>query len=163
MKRHEKQIYPLYSFVFYQRRIGEAARNEKANEIIKHLKGLSADSPFYIDKGAWRMSKVEPNLYDHEERIVNLEGDVREIQEDLRERYARIDESNKYLRELSQEQINQNGHILNSVLTGNQEAAKRQDEMKKAAAKTRADLWLKAIGSGGVFYLIVDMIIKLLK
>ena len=109
------------------------------------------------------MSKVEPNLYDHEERIVNLEGDVREIQEDLRERYARIDESNKYLRELSQEQIKQNGHILNSVLSGNQEAAKRQDEMKKAAAKTRADLWLKAIGSGGVFYLIVDMIIKLLK
>ena len=109
------------------------------------------------------MSKVEPNLYDHEERIVNLEGNVREIQEDLRERYARIDESNKYLRELSQEQIKQNGHILNSVLTGNQEAAKRQDEMKKVAAKTRADLWLKAIGSGGVFYLIVDMIIKLLK
>ena len=109
------------------------------------------------------MSKVEQNLYDHEERIVNLEGNVREIQEDLRERYARIDESNKYLRELSQEQIKQNGHILNSVLTGNQEAAKRQDEMKKAAAKTRADLWLKAIGSGGVFYLIVDMIIKLLK
>ena len=109
------------------------------------------------------MSKVEPNLYDHEERIVNLEGNVREIQEDLRERYARIDESNKYLRELSQEQIKQNGHILNSVLTGNQEAAKRQDEMKKAAAKTRADLWLKAIGAGGVFYLIVDMIIKLLK
>ena len=109
------------------------------------------------------MSKVEPNLYDHEERIVNLEGNVREIQEDLRERYARIDESNKYLRELSQEQIKQNGHILNSVLTGNQEAAKRQDEMKKAAAKTRADLWLKAIGSGGVFYSIVDMIMKLLK
>ena len=109
------------------------------------------------------MSKVEPNLYDHEERIVNLEGNVREIQEDLRERYARIDESNKYLRELSQEQIKQNGHILNSVLTGNQDAAKRQDEMKKAAAKTRADLWLKAIGSGGVFYLIVDMIMKLLK
>ena len=109
------------------------------------------------------MSKVEPNLYDHEERIVNLEGNVREIQEDLRERYARIDESNKYLRELSQEQIKQNGQILNSVLSGNQEAAKRQDEMKKAAAKTRADLWLKAIGSGGVFYLIVDMIMKLLK
>ena len=109
------------------------------------------------------MSKVEPKLYDHEERIVNLQGNLREKQEDLRERYARIDESNKYLRELSQEQIKQNGHILNSVLTGNQEAAKRQDEMKKAAAKTRADLWLKAIGSGGVFYLIVDMIIKLLK
>ena len=109
------------------------------------------------------MSKVEPNLYDHEERIVNLEGNVREIQEDLRERYARIDESNKYLRELSQEQIKQNGHILNSVVTGNEEAAKRQDEMKKAAAKTRADLWLKASGSGGVFYLIVDMIMKLLK
>ena len=58
MKRHEKQIYPLYSFVFYQRRIGEASRNEKANEIIKHLKGLSAGSPFYIDKGAWTMEWI---------------------------------------------------------------------------------------------------------
>ena len=58
MKLHEKQIYPLYSFVFYQRRIGEAARNEKANEIIKHLKGLSADSPFYIDKGACKMTEI---------------------------------------------------------------------------------------------------------
>ena len=45
-----KFIHSILSF-FYQRRIGEAARNEKANEIIKHLKGLSADSPFYIDKG----------------------------------------------------------------------------------------------------------------
>ena len=109
------------------------------------------------------MSKEEPNLYDHEERIVNLEGNVREIQEDLRERYARIDESNKYLRELSQEQIKQNGHILNSVLTGNQEAAKRQDEIKRAANKTAAELWLKAIGSGGILYLIVDMLLKALK
>ena len=109
------------------------------------------------------MSKVEPNLYDHEERIVNLEGNVREIQEDLRERYARIDESNKYLRELSQEQIKQNGQILNSVLSGNQEAAKRQDEIKKAANKTAAELWLKAIGSGGILYLVVDMLLKVLK
>ena len=109
------------------------------------------------------MSKEEPTLQNHEERIVKLEDDVGIIKEDLRERYARLDESNKYLRELSQEQIKQNGHILNSVLTGNQEAAKRQDEIKTAAAKTRADLWLKAIGSGGVFYLIVDMIMKLLK
>jgi len=108
------------------------------------------------------MSKEEPNLYDHEERIVNLEGNVREIQEDLRERYARIDESNKYLRELSQEQIKQNGHILNSVLTGNQEAAKRQDEIRTAAAKTRSEIWLKAIGSGGILYLIIDMLLKVL-
>ena len=109
------------------------------------------------------MSKEEPNLLDHEERIVSLEGNVREIQEDLRERYARIDESNKYLRELSQEQIKQNGQIFNSVLSGNQEAAKRQDEIKKAANKTAAELWLKAIGSGGILYLVVDMLLKVLK
>ena len=109
------------------------------------------------------MSKVEPNLYDHEERIVNLEGNVREIQEDLRERYARIDESNKYLRELSQEQIKQNGQILNSVLTGNQEAAKRQDELKTATLKTRADLWFKALTSGGVIYIIVEKLLTAFK
>ena len=68
MKRHEKQIYPLYSFVFYQRRIGEAARNEKANEIIKHLKGLSADSPFYIDKGAWIM-EILANIAENPENV----------------------------------------------------------------------------------------------
>ena len=109
------------------------------------------------------MSKELPDLYDHEERIVSLEGNVREIQEDLRERYARIDESNKYLRELSQEQIKQNGHILNSVLSGNQEAAKRQDEIKKAANKTAAELWLKAIGSGGILYLLIDVLLKAMK
>lgn len=109
------------------------------------------------------MSKEEPNLYDHEERIVNLEGNVREIQEDLRERYARIDESNKYLRELSQEQIKQNGQILNSVLTGNQEAAKRQDELKTATLKTRADLWFKALTSGGVIYIIVEKLLTAFK
>ena len=109
------------------------------------------------------MSKELPDLYDHEERIVSLEGNVREIQEDLRERYARIDESNKYLRELSQEQIKQNGHILNSVLSGNQEAAKRQDEIKKAANKTAAELWLKAIGSGGILYLLIDVLLKAIK
>lgn len=116
------------------------------------------------------MTKEEPNLYDHENRIVTLEGtvkdvqdDIRVIHEDLKERYARIDENNKNLRELSQSQIIQNTKILDSVLTGNQEAARRQDELKAAALKTRTELWLKAIGSGGVFYLVVDMLLRLLK
>ena len=115
------------------------------------------------------MTKDEPNLYDHENRIVTLEGSVKEVQEDikiihedLRERYARIDEGNKYLRELSQSQINQNTKILDSVLAGNQDAAKRQDEIKTAALKSRTELWLKAIGSGGIFYLIVDVLMRVL-
>ncbi len=116
------------------------------------------------------MTKDEPNLYDHEDRIVTLEGSVKEVQEDvrvihedLRERYARIDEHNKYLREIMQGQTVQNTKILDSVLSGNQEATKRQDELKAAALKTRTELWLKAIGSGGVFYLIVEMLLRLLK
>lgn len=102
----------------------------------------------------------EPTLKNHEQRIVKLEDDVGIIKEDLRERYARLDESNKYLRELSQEQIKQNGQILNSVLSGNQEAAKRQDEIKSAAMKSRAEMWFKAIGSGGVLYLVIDILLK---
>ena len=116
------------------------------------------------------MVKDEPDLYDHEDRIVTLEGSVKEVQEDvrvihedLRERYARIDEHNKYLREIMQGQTVQNTKILDSVLSGNQEATKRQDELKAAALKTRTELWLKAIGSGGVFYLIVEMLLRLLK
>lgn len=115
------------------------------------------------------MTKDEPNLYDHEDRIVTLEGSVKEVQddvrvihEDLRERYARIDEHNKYVREIVQGQTIQNTKILDSVLTGRQEAAKREAELKEATLKTRTELWLKAIGSGGVFYLIVDMLLKLL-
>ena len=109
------------------------------------------------------MAKIEPDLYDHEERIATLEDDVGIIKEDLRERYARLDESNKYLRELSQQQIHQNGQILNSVLEGNQQAQKRRDDLRSAAQKTRAEIWLKAVGSGGVIYLIVDVLLKLLK
>lgn len=116
------------------------------------------------------MANREPTLENHEDRIVVLEGSVKEVQddirvihEDLKERYARIDEGNKHLRELSQSQIIQNTKILDSVLAGNHDAAKRQDELKAAALKTRSELWLKAIGSGGVFYLIVDMLLRLLK
>jgi len=122
------------------------------------------------------MQRPEPDIYDHEDRIITLEEnvktgrdeinsvkeDIKIIHEDLRERYARIDENNKNLRELSQSQIIQNTKILDSVLSGNHEAAKRQDEIKTAAIKSRADIWLKAIGSGGIFYLVIDMLLRLL-
>lgn len=119
----------------------------------------------------------EPSLDNHEDRIIGLEtrttnvenrtvsieDDVRVIHEDLRERYARIDENNKNLRELAQSQIIQNTKILDSVLTGRQEAAKREGELKSLTIKTRAELWLKAIGSGGIFYLVVDILLKIVK
>jgi len=115
------------------------------------------------------VTKSEPDIYDHENRIVgletrttNIEDDVRVIHEDLRERYARIDEHNKYIREIIQGQTTQNTKILDSVLTGRQEAAKREAELKEATIKSRTELWLKAIGSGGVFYLVVDMLLRLL-
>lgn len=122
-----------------------------------------------MDKGAWTMGKIEPNLYDHEERIITLEGSMKEIQEDLRERYARIDESNKYLRELSQEQIKQNTQILNSVLSGNQDAQKREDELRKLKAKNEDELkkikiensakfWLSVIGSGGILTVLINIL-----
>lgn len=115
------------------------------------------------------MGKIEPNLYDHEERIITLEGSMKEIQEDLRERYARIDESNKYLRELSQEQIKQNTQILNSVLSGNQDAQKREDELRKLKAKNEDELkkikiensakfWLSVIGSGGILTVLINIL-----
>ena len=109
------------------------------------------------------MPKIEPNLYDHEERIITLEGSMKEIQEDLRERYARIDESNKYLRELSQEQIKQNTQILNSVLSGNQDAKKREDEIKKIKIENSAKFWLSVIGSGGVLTVLLNLLQNALK
>lgn len=104
------------------------------------------------------MQKQEPSIYDHEERIVILEGSVSEIREDLRERYARIDESTKYLRELSQEQIKQNNHILNSVLAGNQDAQKRASDLEKIKTENKSKFLLSAIGSGGIISIILQLL-----
>lgn len=112
---------------------------------------------------------AEDITQNHEERITRLEENdaimsiqIAEIQEDLRERYDRIDESNKYLRDLSLRQNEQNSQILNAVLQGNQESQKREQKIKENAENRKAEFWVTAIGSGGAIYLLIELLINLL-
>lgn len=110
----------------------------------------------------WKME-----TQDHETRISRLEENdeeifkqIKNINDDLKDRYSRIDESNKHLRELSLKQNDQNAQILNAVLKGNQDSEKRADERKKSVDENRGQLLLTILGSGGIIYIIIDALLK---
>lgn len=90
-----------------------------------------------------------------EENDIRLYKEVSGIQVDLKERYARIDESNKYLRE-------QNMQILTAVLEGNTKSQERADERLKAQEDNKAKFWMTAIGSGGVIGMIIQVLTNLI-
>lgn len=109
------------------------------------------------------------SLENHEERIVNLETDnvqvkahIIQIDEDLKEKYTRIEESNKYLREHTTALSNQNERILSAVLSGNQEAQQRSDERKMMEQENKGKFWLTVVGSGGVIALVIELVIRLI-
>ncbi|AXY24898.1 hypothetical protein CL176_02035 [Suicoccus acidiformans] len=106
----------------------------------------------------------------HEERITRLEENdaimsiqIAEIQEDLRERYDRIDESNKYLRDLSLRQNEQNSQILNAVLKGNQDSKEREDKLKETTENKKSEFWVAAVGSGGIIAVLIELLTNFLK
>lgn len=106
-------------------------------------------------------------IEDHETRISRLEENdeeifkqIKNINDDLKDRYSRIDESNKHLRELSLKQNDQNAQILNAVLKGNQDSEKRADERKKSVDENRGQLLLTILGSGGIIYIVIDALLK---
>ena len=117
--------------------------------------------PFILER-KWKME-----TQDHETRISRLEENdeeifkqIKSINDDLKDRYSRIDESNKHLRELSLKQNDQNAQILNAVLKGNQDSEKRADERKKSVDENRGQLLLTILGSGGIIYIVIDALLK---
>lgn len=110
----------------------------------------------------WKME-----TQDHETRILRLEENdeeifkqIKNINDDLKDRYSRIDESNKHLRELSLKQNDQNAQILNAVLKGNQDSEKRADDRKKSVDESRGQLLLTIVGSGGIIYIFIEALLK---
>ena len=104
---------------------------------------------------------------DHETRISRLEENdeeifkqIKNINDDLKDRYSRIDESNKHLRELSLKQNDQNAQILDAVLKGNQDSEKWADERKKSVDESRGQLLLTILGSGGIIYIFIEALLK---
>jgi|GEM_PF-3371930 len=105
------------------------------------------------------------SLENHEERIVHLEKSedeqnkqIKKITEDLAERYARIDESNKYLRELSMKQSDQNNKILTAVLSGNQESRQRREEFDENRRKDRNKAIVSIFGASGGLVVLIKII-----
>lgn len=120
---------------------------------------------FFVVRNLERKWKMETQ--DHETRISRLEENdeeifkqIKSINDDLKDRYSRIDESNKHLRELSLKQNDQNAQILNAVLKGNQDSEKRADERKKSVDENRGQLLLTILGSGGIIYIVIDALLK---
>lgn len=87
------------------------------------------------------------------EEIAAVKREISQWNATLREGLTRVDESNKYLRE-------QNQDILKAIIGRNESSSERQFEMEKMKEQSRTKIALTILGSGGIVYAIIDLLIK---
>ncbi|MDT2861074.1 hypothetical protein, partial [Lactococcus lactis] len=86
-----------------------------------------------------------------------------EMQKQMSEGLARVDESNRFLREQNTRQSEQNAQILQAVIKGNESSDERQFQLKLL---DKTNLWKLIFGIGGAsaaIYTILMEVIKLIK
>ena len=104
---------------------------------------------------------VEPHetkLKQHDKELSRLNDMTVEMQKQVNDGLARVNESNKFLREQNTEQLKQNGQILQAVLNGNENAAKRKYELNLIDKK---NLWKAIFGIGGTAGTVIAIVLRL--
>lgn len=81
-------------------------------------------------------------LAQHDKEISRLGDAIVEMQKGMNEGLARVDESNKFLREQNMRQSEQNTEILNAILNRNEKSEERKHQLKLI---DKENLW-KIIG-----------------
>ncbi|MGL9995077.1 hypothetical protein IGJ41_000313 [Enterococcus sp. DIV1537a] len=118
-----------------------------------------------------RVQEHEQRLERHDRVIDNLETQMSEMKKTVELSFSKIEESNKYLRDMNMEQMKQNNEILTAILDKNTESDRRSDELKKEMAARSSDLkklatenrWKLILGvalSGPLTALVVDLVSK---
>lgn len=99
---------------------------------------------------------LEKEVAYHGNRLTTVERDIAEVKKDLNDGLARVDQSNKYLRE-------QNRDILKEVIKRNSNADKHDFEIKKMAKTNQFKMFGMIFGASGLAALVLDIIMKLIK
>ncbi|MGF2130424.1 hypothetical protein [Lactococcus lactis] len=105
----------------------------------------------------------ETKLKQHDKELSRLNDMTVEMQKQMSEGLARVDESNRFLREQNTRQSEQNAQILQAVLKGNESSDERQFQLKLL---DKTNFWKLIFGIGGAsaaIYTILMEVIKLIK
>ncbi|OSP86955.1 hypothetical protein B9W73_08520 [Lactococcus lactis] len=105
----------------------------------------------------------ETKLKQHDKELSRLNDMSVEIQKQMSEGLARVDESNRFLREQNTRQSEQNAQILQAVIKGNESSDERQFQLKLL---DKTNFWKLIFGIGGAsaaIYTIFMEIIKLIR
>lgn len=101
----------------------------------------------------------ETKLKQHDKELSRLNDMSVEMQKQMSEGLARVDESNRFLREQNTRQSEQNAQILQAVLKGNESSDERQFQLKML---DKSNIWKLIFGIGGssaiIFALIKEVI-----
>lgn len=105
----------------------------------------------------------ETKLKQHDKELSRLNDMTVEMQKQMSEGLARVDESNRFLREQNTRQSEQNAQILQAVIKGNESSDERQFQLKLL---DKTNFWKLIFGIGGAsaaIYTIIMEIIKLIR
>ncbi|MCT0439181.1 hypothetical protein [Lactococcus lactis] len=88
----------------------------------------------------------EDKLKQHDKELARLSDMSVEMQKQMSEGLARVDESNRFLREQNTRQSEQNAQILQAVIKGNESSDERKFQLKLL---DKTNFWKLALGIGG--------------
>ena len=96
----------------------------------------------------------------HDKEIGRINDNLHEMQRGLNESLARVDESNKFLREQNMRQAEQNTDILNAVLRRNEQSDERDYQLKMI---DKTNLWKMIFGIGGSAGVVFAFVMEVIK
>ena len=102
----------------------------------------------------------ETKLKQHDKELSRLNDMSVEMQKQMSEGLARVDESNRFLREQNTRQSEQNAQILQAVLKGNESSNEHQFQLKML---DKTNFWKLIFGIGGASAAIYTIIMEILK
>ena len=105
----------------------------------------------------------ETKLKQHDKELSRLNDMSVEMQKQMSEGLARVDESNRFLREQNTRQSEQNAQILQAVTKGNESSDERQFQLKLLDKTNFWKLIFAIGGASAAIYTIIMEIIKLIR
>ncbi|MGX2946086.1 hypothetical protein [Enterococcus alishanensis] len=107
-----------------------------------------------------QVKQHEEKLRQHDKELNRLNDVTLEMQRSMNEGLARVDESNKFLRQQNIRQSEQNQEILSAVLERN----KRSEELAhETEMLDKTNLWKMIFGIGGSAGVVFAFIMEILK
>lgn len=118
-----------------------------------------------------QVKQHENKLKQHDKELSRLNDVTLEMQKSMNEGLARVDESNRFLREQNTRQSEQNAQILQAVLKRNDDSESRQAELEKMKEQQnyelkiidKTNLWKMIFGIGGSAGVVFAFVMELIK